>query len=126
VKKRSRGLLLAMPEGPEREALAAFLTKDGYGRVWAAAALTDLLEHLDEVDLVFVDGGVTELQGLDLATLLRQRLGDEKTPVVLAAASVDADLVLGAQETGVAQVLVKPYDLDLDLARMIEGHLGIG
>ena len=126
MKKRTRSILLAMPEGPDREALAVFLTMDGYGRVPVAATLTELLDHLDEAGVVFVDGGVAELQGLDLAALLRQRLGDEKTPVVLAAASVDADLVLGAQVTGVAQILVKPYDLDSDFLRMIEGHLGIG
>jgi hypothetical protein len=39
---------------------------------------------------------------------------------------VDSELVLGAQETGVAQILVKPYGLDPDFLHMIEGHLGIG
>jgi len=125
VKKRTRALLLAMPEGPECDALAAFLTADGYGRVHVAGTLTELLDRLDEVQLVFVDDGVVELQGLALAALLRQRLEDDHTPVVLAAASVDAELVLGAQQSGVA-VLVKPYDLDHDFLRMIEGHLGIG
>jgi len=126
MKKRPRGILLAMPEGPDRDALAAFLTADGYGKVRVAATLTELLALLDETHLVFVDGGVVELQGLALASLLRQRLVDENTPVVLAEASVDAELVLGAQEVGLAQLLVKPYGLDLDFLNMIEGHLGIG
>ena len=47
VKKRTRNLLLAMPEGPEREALAGFLAADGYGQVLAVAALTELLDALD-------------------------------------------------------------------------------
>ena len=126
VKKRSRGILLAMPEGPDRRTLAAFLTNDGYGRVRVAATLTELLAFLEEVQLVFVDGGVAELQGLPLASLVRQRLEDENIPVVLAAASVDAELVLGAQEVGLAQLLVKPYELDPDFLQMLEGHLGIG
>ena len=126
VKKRSRGILLAMPDGPERKTLAAFLTNDGYGRVRVAATLTELLAFLEEVQLVFVDGGVAELQGLPLASLVRQRLEDENIPVVLAAASVDAELVLGAQEVGLAQLLVKPYELDPDFLQMLEGHLGIG
>jgi len=126
VKKRTRGLLLAMPEGPDRDALAAFLSQDGYGRVLGAATLTELLEGVDEAHLVFVDGGVAELQGLALASLLRHRMDDGMPPVILAEASVDAELVLGAHELGVAQVLVKPYDLDSDFLRMIEGHLGIG
>jgi CheY-like chemotaxis protein len=127
VKKRARGILLAMPLGPDREAVAAFLAEDGYGRVLCADTLTELLEHVERpgIHLVLVDGGVAELQGLALASLLQHRLGEEMPPVVLAEASVDAELVLGAQETGVAQILVKPYDLDLDFRRMIEAHLGL-
>src|ERR1035438_6930326 len=36
-----------------------------------------------------------------------------------------ARTVLGVRETGVAQILVKPYDLDRDFLRMLEEHLGI-
>lgn len=128
VKKRARGLLLAMPEGPDRDRLAAFLTEEGYGRILLAATLTELLEALDSsggVHLVLVDGGVAELKGLALASLLQHRPGDDHPPVILAEAVVDTDLVLGAQETGVAQILVKPYAPDADLARMIETHLGL-
>lgn len=127
VKKRARGILLAMPGGPDREALADFLSEDGYGRVLCADTLTDLLEHVERpgIHLILVDGGVVELQGLALASLLRHRLEDEMPPVVLAEASVDAELVMGAQETGVAQILVKPYDLDPDFRHMIEAHLGL-
>lgn len=127
MKKRTRGILLAMPEGPDRDLLEAFLAEDGYGRVLCAATLTDLLDHLDRpgLHLVLVDGGVAEVQGLALASLLRHRMGDETPPMILAEDSVDADLVLGAQETGVAQILVKPYQPDADFARMIEEHLGI-
>jgi len=126
VKKRSRCILLAMPGGPAREALQAFLVADGYGQVLVAATLTELLEHLDRAQLVFVEGGVAEVQGLALASLLRHRLEEAMPPVILAEDSVDAELVVGAQQTGVAQILVKPYGLDGDFQRMVEEHLGIG
>jgi len=122
MKKRARTILLAMPSGQDRDALAAFLAADGYGKVRVAATLTELLESLEEAQLVFVDGGVAELQGLALAALIHQRL---EAPVLLAEASVDAELVLGARSSGVAQVLVKPYDLDEDFLCLIEGHLGL-
>lgn len=127
VKKRTRTLLLAMPDTAARSRLLAFLTEDGYGRILIADTLTDLLEVLDSpgAQLILVDGGVAELQGLALASLLRHRMGDDLPPVLLAEDSVDAELVLGAQETGVAQILVKPYDLDLEFRQMLEGHLGI-
>lgn len=128
VKKRARGLLLAMPAGSERDALATFLSGDGYGRVLCADTLTELLEHVGRpgLHLILVDGGVAELQSLALASFLRSSLDDAMPKVVLAEDSVDADLVIGAQEVGVAQILVKPYDLDLEFRRMLEGHLGIG
>ena len=128
MKKRTRAILLAMPAGPDRDALAAFLAEDGYGRVLFADTLTILLEHVDRpgIHLILVDDGVAELQGLALASLLRHRLEDEMPPVILAEVSVDAELVLGARETGVAQILVKPYDLDQEFLRMFEEHLGIG
>jgi CheY-like chemotaxis protein len=114
-----------MQEGPDREALAALLLADGYGQVLVAADLTELLELLDRAQLIFVDGGVAEVQGLALASLLRQRLGEDLPPVILAETTVDSELVLGAHEVGVAQILVKPYGLDSDFLRMIEEHLGI-
>lgn len=127
VKKRTRTLLLAMPPSAECSRLLAFLTEDGYGRVLVADTLTDLLQVLDSpgAQLILVDGGVAELQGLALASLLRHKMGDDLPPMLLAEDSVDAELVLGAQATGVAQILVKPYDLDLEFRQMLEGHLGI-
>ncbi len=127
MKKRTRVILLAMPPGPSRDAVAACLTEDGYGRVLYADTLTGLLEHVERpgVHLILVDDGVAELKGLALASLLHHRLEDEMPPVILAETSVDAELVLGARETGVAQILVKPYDLDRDFRRMLEAHLGI-
>ncbi|GLH72987.1 hypothetical protein GETHLI_14890 [Geothrix limicola] len=127
VKKRSRGILLAMPPGPDRDAVSSFLSEDGYGRILLSDTLTDLLEQVERpgLHLILVDGGVVELQGLALASLLRHRLEDSMPPVILAEDSVDADLVLGAQETGVAQILVKPYELDAEFLRMIEEHLGL-
>ena len=128
VKKRSRGILLAMPAGPDRDSVSAFLAEDGYGRILLTDTLTNLLEQVEKpgIHLIFVDGGVAELQNLALASLLRHRLQEDMPPVILAEGTVDSELVLGAQEAGVAQILVKPYGLDLDFLHMIEGHLGIG
>ena len=128
VKKRTRGILLAMPEGPNRDLLQGFLAQEGYGRILCADTLTDLLDHLDHpgLHLILVDGGVAEVQGLALASLLRHRMGEDLPPIILAEESVDAELVLGAQETGVAQILVKPYEPDADFVHMLEEHLGIG
>jgi len=142
MKKRARTILLAMPSGPDRDALALLPCPGGYGKGGGPApragppapprggagrggvrvTFPERVACLGEAQLVSGDGGVAELRGLALATLIRQRL---EAPVLLAEASVDAELVLGAQESGVAQVLVKPYDLDEDFLSLIEGHLGL-
>ena len=127
VKKRARGLLLAMPRGAEREAVVQFLLGDGYGRVHTADTLTELLEHTARpgLHLILVDGGVAELEGLALASFLRQSSDDGQPKVILAEGAVDSALVLGAREAGVAQILVKPYALDPEFRRMLEEHLGL-
>ncbi len=127
VKKRARGLLLAMPSGAEREALVQYLLGDGYGRVHTADTLTEILEHTGRpgLHLILVDGGVAELEGLALASFLRQSSDDGQPKVILAEGAVDSALVLGAREAGVAQILVKPYALDPEFRRMLEEHLGL-
>ncbi|MDE3032568.1 MAG: response regulator [Acidobacteriota bacterium] len=128
VKKRSRALVLAMHPGQVQDQLAAFLAEDGYGRILAVATLSDLLEALDEaggVHLVFIDGGVAELEGLELASLIHHRFEGAPPPIVLAEDHVDTDLVLASREAGVTHILVKPYAPDADLARLIEAQLGL-
>ena len=128
VKKRSRALVLAMHPGPVQDQLAAFLAEDGYGRILAVSTLSDLLEALDEasgVHLVFIDGGVAELAGLELASLIHHRFEGAPPPMVLAEDHVDTDLVLASREAGVTHILVKPYAPDADLAHLIETQLGL-
>ena len=128
VKKRSRALVLAMHPGPVQDQLAAFLAGDGYGRILAVSTLSDLLEALDEaggVHLVFIDGGVAELAGLELASLIHHRFEGAPPPMVLAEDHVDTDLVLASREAGVTHILVKPYAPDADLAHLIEAQLGL-
>jgi CheY-like chemotaxis protein len=128
VKKRSRTLVLAMHPGPGQDQLAAFLAEDGYGRILAVSTLSDLLEALDEtggVHLMFIDGGVAELEGLELASLIHHRYEGDPPPIVLAEDHVDTDLVLESREAGVTHILVKPYTPDADLARLLEAQLGL-
>jgi CheY-like chemotaxis protein len=127
MKRRAKGILLAMPEGPGSQAVSAFLQSEGYGRVMVATTLTDLLAYMEQpFHLILVDDGVEELKGLSLASFIQQLPIDHKPPLVLAEQLVDTELVLGAREAEVAQILIKPYDLDAEFRQMIEGHLGIG
>ncbi|HEX9082299.1 MAG TPA: response regulator, partial [Holophagaceae bacterium] len=86
------------------------------------------LGHLDGpggIHLVLIDGGVAELEGLELASLIHHRFEGTPPPIVLAEAHVDAELVLGSREAGVSHILVKPYEADAELARLLESQLGL-
>lgn len=126
IKKRSRTLVLAMAAGPARDLLQAHLQEDGYGKVLAAGTLTELLGFFNghSVALAFIDGGVAELQGMELATAL-QDVGEAHVPLILAADEISTATVLAARRAGVDQLVVKPYALDGALSTLIEEQLGL-
>lgn len=127
IKRRARGITLAMEDSPERDWLQSYLQDQGFQKVHLAATLTQLLEALDQpgANLVLIDGGVAELKGMELADFLRQSRGEAKPPILLAQENMSAVIVLAARRSGVDQLLVKPYELDAALLGMIDGLLGI-
>lgn len=127
LRKRTRAILVAMEDHPDREWLRAFLLEQGYQRIHLAGTLTQVLEALDQpgLSLIFIDGGVAELKGVELADFLKNRLGEGKPPVILAQETIQTVLVLAARRAGVDEILVKPYDHDETLAGKIEGLLGL-
>ncbi|HJW34742.1 MAG TPA: response regulator [Holophagaceae bacterium] len=127
LKRRTRAILVAMEDHPDRDWLNAFLQDLGYQRIYLASTLTEILEALDQpgISLILIDGGVAELKGMELADFLKQRLGEGKPPVMLAAETVQTVMVLAAKRAGVDQILVKPYDHDENLSTMIDGLVGL-
>lgn len=127
LKKRTRAILVAMEDHPDRDWLQAFLQEQGYQRIHLAGTLTQVLEALDQpgLSLIFIDGGVAELKGIELADFLKNRLGEGKPPILLAQETVQTVLVLAARRAGVDEILVKPYNHDEALAGKIETLLGL-
>jgi len=127
LKKRSRSLLVAAP-GPNAELgrLMASLQADGYGRVLFAASLGGLLGALDEpnLGLLIIDGGVAELEGLDLVGTLHN-VREKLPPILLAMEAPSAEDVVAARQTGVDHLLVKPFPPDEDLSCLLENLLGL-
>ncbi len=127
LKKRTRAILIAMEDHPDRDWLQAFLEEEGYQRIHLASTLTQVLEGLDQpgLSLIIIDGGVAEIKGIELADFLKNRLGESKPPIILAQETVQTVLVLAARRAGVDEILVKPYDHDETLASKIETLLGL-
>jgi len=99
-----------------RRSLAFNLEKAGY-RVSAAATAEEALAQvrLDPPDLVLLDIGLPEMDGLDALRHLRQRIA---VPVIfLTARRRELDQVLGL-ELGADDYVTKPFDIAVLVARI--------
>lgn len=99
-----------------RRSLAFNLEKVGY-RTSTAASSEDaiLLARRDPPDLILLDIGLPGMDGLEALRYFQDRMG---TPVILVTARRrELDQVLGL-EMGADDYVVKPFDLDVLLARI--------
>lgn len=99
-----------------RRSLAFNLEKAGY-RASTAASSEDaiLLARRDPPDLILLDIGLPGMDGLEALRFFQDRMG---TPVILVTARRrELDQVLGL-EMGADDYVVKPFDLDVLLARI--------
>lgn len=127
LKKRSRTVVVvATPGNAHRYLLVDHLTEEGYGKVLVAQTLQELLGLLEESspNLLVIEDGVAELQGLELVEAMH-RIHDELPPIVLALEEISTATVLAARRMGVASLMVKPYELDEGFSAVLEGALGI-
>lgn len=127
IKKRGRTLVVAMRAGMVRDAVVAFLEKDGYGKVLTVETMEQWLELASSkhVDLVFIDGGVKEMQNLELANFLHQGRGHQSFAIVISLAGGSRLSEEEVQQAGINQLLPKPYTLDASLSLVLEVALDI-
>ena len=99
--------------------IASFVTKGlaarGYRVTWVERG-ADVLAGAADADLVLLDLGLPDLDGLDVLRRLRQRGDDTQVLIVTARAEVD-DVVSGLN-LGADDYLVKPFAFDELLARV--------
>jgi two-component system response regulator QseB len=99
------------------QGLMTALRQDGYAVDWvadggaAAAAL-----HAGQFDVVLLDLGLPERDGLEVLRELRRR-GDA-TPVIIVTARDDIQDRIAGLDAGADDYIVKPFDLDEVAARM--------
>lgn len=127
LKKRSRTVaVVATPGNPHRVLAMDHLGEEGYGKVVSAQTLRDLLDLLDEAkpNLLVIEDGVAELQGIELVDALH-RVHADLPPIVLALEEISTATVLAARRAGVTNLMVKPYDLDDAFSAILEGALGL-
>ncbi len=127
IKKRGRTLVLAMKPSLVRDTVVEFLTKEGYGKVLCVETVEQWLElsATKHIDLVFIDGGLKEMQHLELAAFLHQGRGHQSFAILLALAGGSRLEDDQLQRAGVNQLLPKPYTLDATLSLALEQVLDL-
>jgi DNA-binding response OmpR family regulator len=89
---------------------------EGYSATWSRDAADALRQPLTDVDLILLDLGLPDVDGLDLCRQLRRDL--PQTPIViLTARGSETDIVVGL-DAGADDYLVKPFRLAELFARL--------
>jgi DNA-binding NtrC family response regulator len=103
-----------------RWSLRQRLESAGYGVVDAADART-ASRRSPEADLVVLDRGLPDADGLAVAATLHRRR--PKRPMILMTSIYSRELEEAAEERGVAYVVQKPFELD-ELVDLVRSALG--
>ena len=109
-------VLVIDDEPPIRKLLRMGLGTQGY-RVIEAADGQSALDHMREKpDLVILDLGLPDVQGLELLRTMRTR--DERVPIVVLSSRADEVAKVQALDLGADDYVTKPFGMDELLARI--------
>ena len=109
-------VLVIDDEPPIRKLLRMGLSTQGY-RVIEAADGQAALDHMREKpDLIILDLGLPDMQGLDLLRTMRTR--DEGVPIVVLSSRSDESAKVQALDIGADDYVTKPFGMDELLARI--------
>jgi two-component system, OmpR family, KDP operon response regulator KdpE len=109
-------VLVIDDEPPIRKLLRMGLGTQGY-RVIEAADGQSALDHMREKpDLVILDLGLPDMQGLELLRTMRTR--DERVPIVVLSSRADEVAKVQALDLGADDYITKPFGMDELLARI--------
>ena len=109
-------VLIVEDEPPIRKLLRMGLTAQGY-QIWEAPDGKSGLELLaQKPDLIILDLGLPDIQGLELLPTIRAR--NEKVPIVVLSSRGDEAAKVAALDLGADDYVTKPFGTDELLARM--------
>jgi two-component system, OmpR family, KDP operon response regulator KdpE len=109
-------VLVVDDEPPIRKLLRMGLGTQGYQILDAPNGKTALELMAEEPDLVILDLGLPDIQGLELLRLIRER--NEKVPIVVLSSRGDETAKVQALDLGADDYVTKPFGMDELLARM--------
>jgi two-component system KDP operon response regulator KdpE len=109
-------VLVIDDEPPIRKLLRMGLSTQGYDILEAANAKASLELLGQKPDLVILDLGLPDMQGLDLLRMMRAR--NESVPIVVLSSRGDEAGKVQALDLGADDYVTKPFGMDELLARM--------
>ena len=109
-------MLVVDDEPPIRKLLRMGLGTQGYQTIDAPNAKAALELMADEPDLVILDLGLPDMQGLELLRQIRQRRED--VPIVVLSSRGDEVAKVEALDLGADDYVTKPFGMEELLARM--------
>jgi two-component system KDP operon response regulator KdpE len=109
-------VLVVDDEPPIRKLLRMGLGTQGYEIIEAPNGRTALELAAGKPDLIILDLGLPDFQGLELLRLLRSQ--DERVPIVVLSSRGDEAAKVQALDLGADDYVTKPFGMDELLARM--------
>jgi two-component system, OmpR family, KDP operon response regulator KdpE len=109
-------VLIIDDEPPIRKLLRMGLSTQGYEILDATNGKTALALLDEKPDLIILDLGLPDMQGLDLLAAIRAR--DESVPIVVLSSRSDEGVKVRALDLGADDYLTKPFGMEELLARM--------
>jgi two-component system KDP operon response regulator KdpE len=109
-------VLVVDDEPPIRKLLRMGLGTEGHQVLEAPNAKTALEMLAQKPDLVILDLGLPDMQGLELLRIIRER--DERVPIVVLSSRSDEAAKVEALDHGADDYVTKPFGMDELLARI--------
>jgi two-component system KDP operon response regulator KdpE len=109
-------VLVVDDEPPIRKLLRMGLSTQGYEILDAPNGKTALELTAQKPDLIILDLGLPDIQGLDLLRMLRER--NENVPIVVLSSRSDESAKVQALDAGADDYVTKPFGMDELLARI--------
>ena len=127
VKTDAKKILIVDDEQDIVVIIGKLLERNGY-KVMTA---TDGMESIAKVeaeppDLILLDNIMPNMDGLAVLAKLRSSPKTADIPVIMLSAATDEDYIVAAQESGVSDYVIKPFEYEVllkKIARVLDGNL---